>query len=216
MDIGAYASALAEDRRVNHHDDLTTQPGRSRGRRRAAVVRGDRVVLHPAGGGRQRDDAQRDQPRSGGPVPLSRAAGKVVVGLRRPGGHRGRGNRAVGLAGDLHATHPDPRHRAERHQDGGRRQGFAVVQLGQPRRVKVRRSVDFRRGAATPIRMSASAAAVPISVWAQTWLVERSGSRSTRLRREMPDIVATEEPARLLSQFIHGIKSLPVAWTSPA
>ena len=24
MDIGAYANALAEDRRVNHHDDLTT------------------------------------------------------------------------------------------------------------------------------------------------------------------------------------------------
>ena len=24
MDIGAYATALAEDRRVNHHDDLTT------------------------------------------------------------------------------------------------------------------------------------------------------------------------------------------------
>lgn len=33
------------------------------------------------------------------------------------------------------------------------------------------------------------------------------------LRREIPDIVAVEEPARLLSQFIHGIKSLPVAWT---
>ncbi|WP_204810178.1 cytochrome P450 [Mycobacterium riyadhense] len=33
------------------------------------------------------------------------------------------------------------------------------------------------------------------------------------LRREMPDIVAAEEPARLLSQFIHGIKRLPVAWT---
>jgi hypothetical protein len=32
----------------------------------------------------------------------------------------------------------------------------------------------------------------------------------------MPDIVATEEPARLLSQFIHGIKRVPVAWTSPA
>jgi len=29
----------------------------------------------------------------------------------------------------------------------------------------------------------------------------------------MPDIVATEEPARLLSAFIHGIKRLPVAWT---
>jgi methyl-branched lipid omega-hydroxylase len=35
------------------------------------------------------------------------------------------------------------------------------------------------------------------------------------LRREIPDIVATGEPARLLSQFIHGIKSLPVAWTPP-
>jgi methyl-branched lipid omega-hydroxylase len=35
------------------------------------------------------------------------------------------------------------------------------------------------------------------------------------LRREIPDIVATEEPARLLSQFIHGIKSLSVAWAPP-
>jgi methyl-branched lipid omega-hydroxylase len=33
------------------------------------------------------------------------------------------------------------------------------------------------------------------------------------LCREIPDIVATHEPARLLSQFIHGIKRLPVAWT---
>jgi methyl-branched lipid omega-hydroxylase len=35
------------------------------------------------------------------------------------------------------------------------------------------------------------------------------------LHREIPDIVATEEPARLLSPFIHGIKTLPVAWTPP-
>ena len=35
------------------------------------------------------------------------------------------------------------------------------------------------------------------------------------LRREIPDIVATAEPARLVSQFIHGIKTLPIAWTSP-
>jgi len=35
------------------------------------------------------------------------------------------------------------------------------------------------------------------------------------LRREIPDIVAVGEPARLLSQFIHGIKRLPVAWTPP-
>src|ERR1700757_1540294 len=35
------------------------------------------------------------------------------------------------------------------------------------------------------------------------------------LYRRIPDIVATEEPARLLSAFIHGIKHLPVAWTAP-
>lgn len=33
------------------------------------------------------------------------------------------------------------------------------------------------------------------------------------LHREIPDLVATEEPARLLSAFIHGIKTLPIAWT---
>jgi methyl-branched lipid omega-hydroxylase len=33
------------------------------------------------------------------------------------------------------------------------------------------------------------------------------------LHGRIPDIVATEEPARLLSAFIHGIKQLPVAWT---
>jgi hypothetical protein len=35
------------------------------------------------------------------------------------------------------------------------------------------------------------------------------------LHRRVGDIVATEEPARLLSPFIHGIKRLPVAWTPP-
>jgi cytochrome P450 len=35
------------------------------------------------------------------------------------------------------------------------------------------------------------------------------------LHRRIPDIAATEEPARLLSPFIHGIKRLPVSWTPP-
>ncbi len=35
------------------------------------------------------------------------------------------------------------------------------------------------------------------------------------LHRRIPDVVATEEPARLLSAFIHGIKQLPIAWTPP-
>ncbi|MCZ8379766.1 cytochrome P450 [Mycobacterium sp. CPCC 205372] len=36
------------------------------------------------------------------------------------------------------------------------------------------------------------------------------------LHRQVPDIVATEEPAILRSAFVHGIKRLPVAWTPPA
>lgn len=35
------------------------------------------------------------------------------------------------------------------------------------------------------------------------------------LHRLIPDIEATEEPARLWSPFIHGIKRLPVQWTPP-
>ena len=63
MDIGAYATALAEDRRVKPREDLTTRAGAGRGRWRAADVGRDRVVLHPAGRGGQRDHPQRDQPR---------------------------------------------------------------------------------------------------------------------------------------------------------
>ncbi len=33
--------------------------------------------------------------------------------------------------------------------------------------------------------------------------------------RQIPYLAATEEPARLLSPFIHGIKRLPVSWTPP-
>jgi hypothetical protein len=36
------------------------------------------------------------------------------------------------------------------------------------------------------------------------------------LQREIPDVVVTEEPARLLSPFIHGIKTLPITWTPPS
>ena len=36
------------------------------------------------------------------------------------------------------------------------------------------------------------------------------------LHRRIPDIAVTEEPAMLLSAFIHGIKRLPVGWTPPA
>ncbi|MEI6251469.1 MAG: cytochrome P450 [Mycobacteriaceae bacterium] len=36
------------------------------------------------------------------------------------------------------------------------------------------------------------------------------------LHTRIPDIAVTEEPAMLLSSFIHGIKRLPVSWTPPS
>ncbi len=36
------------------------------------------------------------------------------------------------------------------------------------------------------------------------------------LRRQIPDVTVTAEPARLLSAFIHGIKRLPIGWTPPS
>jgi cytochrome P450 len=35
------------------------------------------------------------------------------------------------------------------------------------------------------------------------------------IHRRVPDLAATDEPDRLWSQFIHGIKRLPVSWTPP-
>ncbi|MBI3216863.1 MAG: cytochrome P450 [Mycobacterium sp.] len=35
------------------------------------------------------------------------------------------------------------------------------------------------------------------------------------LHRQIPDVTATGKPARLFSAFIHGIKRLPVSWTPP-
>jgi methyl-branched lipid omega-hydroxylase len=35
------------------------------------------------------------------------------------------------------------------------------------------------------------------------------------LHRRIPDIAATEEPVRLESPFVNGIKRVPVSWTPP-
>ena len=147
MDIGAYASALAEDRRVNHHDDLTTSLVEAEvdGERLSSqeiasffillVVAGNETTRNAISHGvlaLSRYPDERDKWWSN----FDRLAPTAVEEIVR-----------WAIAGGLHATHPDPRLQAERHQDGGRRQGLAVVQLSQPRRVKVRQPLAFRRGA---------------------------------------------------------------------
>ena len=121
----------------------------------------------------------------------------------------------MGVAGDLHAPHADRGLRAERREDGRRRQGDVVVLLGQPGRGQVPPTRGPSTSRAHLIRtrgfggggahfcLGANLARREISV-----LFEE-------LHRQIPDIQATEEPARLLSPFIHGIKRLPVSWTPP-
>ena len=77
-------------------------------------------------------------PRPAGPV-----AGRP--GRRRR--HRGRRDRALGHAGHLDAPHRHRGHRPVRRGAPRRRQGAAVLQLGQPGRGGVRRPLPLRRPA---------------------------------------------------------------------
>ena len=135
----------------------------------------------------------------------------MVGRLRRSGPLGRRGDRALGVAGDLHAPHAHQGHRAERHHDGRRRQGDDVVLLRQaqfanPWMFDIARDpnphVGFGGGGAH-FCLGANLARREIAV------------AFDELHRRIPDIEVTEEPARLLSYFIHGIKRLLVAWTPP-
>ena len=112
MDFGAYSTAMAEDRRADPRDDLTTSLVQ-------AEVDGEGLtsgeiasffmLLAIAGNETTRNAI------SHGALALTRypeAAGEMVGGLRRSGPHGCRGDRAVGITGDLHAPHPHTGHRA--------------------------------------------------------------------------------------------------------
>src|SRR6201993_73735 len=214
MEIGAYASALAEDRRVNHHDDLTTSLVE-------AEVDGDRLssseiasffILLVAAGNEttrnaishgvlalsrypeQRDKWWSDFDR------LTPTAVEEIVRWASPVVYMRRTlTRDIELggvkmaAGDKAALWYNSANRDEsKFADPWT---FDVARDPNPH-------LGFGGGGAH-FCLGANLARREIRVVFD------------ELRREIPDIVATEEPARLLSQFIHGIKTLPVAWTPP-
>src|SRR5690606_27799895 len=120
-------------------------PGQRGGRRRAAHLRRARELLHPARGGGQRDHAQRDQL---GPAPAHRAprpAADLAGRHRRCRAHRDRGDRPLGVPGDLHAAHAVHRRRGAWHAAARGRQGRAVLLGGQPRPGAVPRPRRVRR-----------------------------------------------------------------------
>ncbi|OBG19367.1 cytochrome P450 [Mycobacterium sp. 852002-51057_SCH5723018] len=214
MDIGAYATALAEDRRVNHHDDLTTALVE-------AEVDGDRlssseiasffILLVVAGNETTRNAI------SHGVLALSRYpaerekwwadydglapnAVEEIVRWASPVTYMRRTlTRDVELsgvrmtAGDKVALWYNSANRDE--SKFANPWAFDLARNPNPH-------LGFGGGGAH-FCLGANLARREIRVVFD------------ELRREIPDIVAVEEPSRLLSQFIHGIKRLPVAWTPP-
>ena len=204
---------MAEDRRADPRDDLTTSLVQ-------AEVDGERltsdeiasffILLAVAGNETTRNAI------SHGVLALTRYPEQREKwwSTRRPVPHGRRGDRAVGITGDLHAPHAHRGHRARRDQDGQGRKGDAVVLLANRDESKFANPwlFDIARnpnphqgfgGGGTHFCLGANLARREISVTFE------------ELRRRMPDIVATEAPTRLASSFIHGIKQLPVTWTPP-
>lgn len=214
MDIGAYATALAEDRRVNHHDDLTTSLVEAEvdGERLTSseiasffillVVAGNETTRNAISHGvlalsrypDERDKWFSDFDR------LTPTAVEEVVRWASPVVYMRRTlTRDVKLrgtkmkAGDKVALWYNSANRDE-------------STFGNPWLFDVARTPNPHLGlggGGAHFCLGANLARREIRVVFD------------ELRHEIPDIVATEEPARLLSQFIHGIKRLPVAWTPP-
>ncbi|OBI88745.1 cytochrome P450 [Mycobacterium asiaticum] len=213
MDIGAYATALAEDRRSNHHDDLTTALVE-------AEVNGERlssseiamffILLVVAGNETTRNAI------SHGVLALSRypeqrekwwadfdglahSAGEEIVRWASPVIYM---RRTLTRDFELSGTKMAEGDKVTLWYCSANRD---ESKFADPWKFDVARSpnphVGFGGGGAH-FCLGANLARREIRVVFE------------ELRREIPDITATAEPARLLSQFIHGIKSLPVAWTA--
>lgn len=212
MDIGAYATALAEDRRSNHHDDLTTALVE-------AEVNGERlssseiamffILLVVAGNETTRNAI------SHGVLALSRypeqrekwwadfdglahSAGEEIVRWASPVIYM---RRTLTRDFELSGTKMAEGDKVTLWYCSANRD---ESKFADPWTFDVARNpnphVGFGGGGAH-FCLGANLARREIRVVFD------------ELRREIPDITATAEPARLLSQFIHGIKSLPVAWS---
>lgn len=214
MDIGAYASALAEDRRSNHHDDLTTSLVEAEvdGERLSSteiasffillVVAGNETTRNAISHGvlalsrypaeRQKWWSNFDRLTPTAVEEIVRWASPVVY-MRRTLTRDFKLSGTKMKAGDKATLWYNSANRDESTFDNP--WVFDVARTPNPH-------FGFGGGGAH-FCLGANLARREIRVVFD------------ELRREIPDIVATDEPARLLSQFIHGIKSLPVAWTPP-
>ncbi|MEM6109349.1 cytochrome P450 [Mycobacterium sp. 050272] len=214
MDIGAYATAMADDRRSNHHDDLTTALVE-------AEVDGDRltsqeiasffILLVVAGNETTRNaishgvlalssfPEQREKWWSDFEALTPTAVEEIVrwaspvIYMRRTLTRDFELSGVKMAEGDKVALYYNSANRDESRFDNP--WAFDVGRNPNPH-------LGFGGGGAH-FCLGANLARREIRVVFD------------ELRREIPDITVTGKPARLLSQFIHGIKTLPVSWTTP-
>lgn len=215
MDIGGYATALAEDRRVNPRDDLTTALV-------AAEVDGERltsaeiasffILLAVAGNETTRNAISHgvlaltrypDQRRTWWhdfPATTATAVEEIVRWASPVIYMRRTVTRDIELSGvKMAAGEKVSMWYASANRDEDK--------FADPWRFDVTRTpnhhVGFGGGGAH-FCLGANLARREIAVVFE------------ELRNRIPDIEVTEEPAMLLSAFIHGIKRLPVSWTPPS
>jgi len=212
MDLGAYATALAEDRRSNHHDDLTSSLVEAEvdGERLSSqeiasffillVVAGNETTRNAISHGvlaLSRYPDQREKWWSDFDALAPTAVEEIVrwaspvVYMRRTLSQDVELSGTKIAAGDKVTMWYNSANRDE--SKFANPWAFDLARNPNPH-------VGYGGGGAH-FCLGANLARREIRV------------EFDELCREIPDIVATEEPARLLSQFIHGIKRLPVAWT---
>ncbi|WP_253851514.1 cytochrome P450 [Mycobacterium sp. 1423905.2] len=213
MEIGAYATALADDRRVNHHDDLTTSLVEAEvdGERLSSseiamffillVVAGNETTRNAISHGLlalSRYPEERDKWWSDFDG-LSHTAVEEIVRWASPVVYM---RRTLTRDIELSGTKMSRGDKVSLWYCSANRD---ESKFAEPWRFDVARHpnphVGFGGGGAH-FCLGANLARREIKVVFD------------ELRQVIPGIVAIDEPARLLSQFIHGIKSLPVAWSS--
>ncbi|WP_077088894.1 cytochrome P450 [Mycobacterium rhizamassiliense] len=212
IDIGAYAAALAEDRRSNHHDDLTSALVEAEvdGDRLSSqeiasffillVVAGNETTRNAISHGvlalsrfpeqREKWWANFDELTPTAVEEIVRWASPVIY-MRRTLTRDFELSGVKMAAGDKAALYYNSANRDESRFDNP--WAFDVARDPNPH-------LGFGGGGAH-FCLGANLARREIRVVFD------------ELRREIPDITVTGKPARLLSQFIHGIKRLPVSWS---
>ena len=133
--------------------------------------------------------------------------------LRRRRADRGRGDRALGDAGDPLPPHRDAGHRDRRPADQGGREGRDVLQLGQPRRARTSTTRTASTSRRTPNEHVGFGAGGPHFCLGANLARREITVMFEELFRRLPDIEITGEPDMLQSAFIHGIKRMPCEFT---